>query len=83
MKPVIASPTSDGKLLNLLYKTTSQTYGMLPPTYETSPCTYHPVSMQFSEHLNKCGMYQNNSFNTSLDKSRVYDCPALPGGTIT
>ncbi|KAJ8252418.1 hypothetical protein COCON_G00217300 [Conger conger] len=75
MQPVTASaPSAGSKPQNILYKTTSCSYGLLPGTYESSPCTYHPVSMQFSEHLNKCGMYRNNSFNTSVDRSRVYDC---------
>ncbi|XP_064169272.1 piercer of microtubule wall 2 protein [Anguilla rostrata] len=72
-----SAPSADSKPQNILYKTTSSVYGLLPPTYESSPCSYHPVSMQFSDHLNKCGMYRNNSFNTSVDRSRVYDCPNL------
>ncbi|XP_028679580.1 piercer of microtubule wall 2 protein [Erpetoichthys calabaricus] len=65
------------KTQNPLYKTTSHDYGFLPPTYESSPCVYNPVYMEFSAHLGTCGMYRNNSLNTVVDKSRVYDNPNL------
>ncbi|XP_076851417.1 piercer of microtubule wall 2 protein-like [Brachyhypopomus gauderio] len=60
-----------------LYRTTASDYGSRAPTPACSPCTYRPLSRAFSEHLGACGMYRDNSFNTSLDRSRVYDCPNL------
>ncbi|XP_072551780.1 piercer of microtubule wall 2 protein-like [Salminus brasiliensis] len=60
-----------------LYRTTASEYGLRAPSFESSPCSYHPVSQAFSQHLGQSGMYRDNSFNTSLDRSRVYDCPNL------
>uniref|UniRef100_A0A8C2EY22 Uncharacterized protein n=1 Tax=Cyprinus carpio TaxID=7962 RepID=A0A8C2EY22_CYPCA len=36
---------------NLTYKTTSGNYGTQSPTFESSPCSYHPISHTFSQHL--------------------------------
>ncbi|CAL8357379.1 unnamed protein product [Lota lota] len=69
------SPARRG--LDPWFKTTSSEYGALRPTCESSPCSYHPVSQTFSKDLGKCGMYRDNCFNTSLDRSRVHDCPKL------
>ncbi|XP_060734711.1 piercer of microtubule wall 2 protein [Tachysurus vachellii] len=72
-----SSASSGPKPQDLLYRTTSSKYGSLPPTFESSPCVYHPVSQAFSKHMGKCGMYRDTTFNTILDRSRVYDCPNL------
>ncbi|OCT89562.1 hypothetical protein XELAEV_18018184mg [Xenopus laevis] len=58
------------KQRNVLFKTSSS-------EYEMAPCSHHPVSQRFSQHLGQCGMYRNHSFNTMVDRSRVHDCPNL------
>ncbi|MEE6503003.1 hypothetical protein FKM82_004707 [Ascaphus truei] len=60
---------------SILFKTTSAEYGALRPSYEMAPCSFHPMSQQFSQHLGICGMYRNHSLNTMADRSRVYDYP--------
>ncbi|MED6233159.1 hypothetical protein ATANTOWER_007652 [Ataeniobius toweri] len=57
------------KSQSILYRTTSSDYGRLPPTVESSPCSYHPRSQTFSKQLSLGGMFQDNSFNTSLHQS--------------
>nr|XP_021323402.1 uncharacterized protein C15orf65 homolog [Danio rerio] len=64
--PALSRPHS------LMFKTTSSDYGARPATLESSPCSYHPISQTFSQHLGLCGMFQDNSFNTSLDHSHLY-----------
>ncbi|XP_029430916.1 uncharacterized protein C15orf65 homolog [Rhinatrema bivittatum] len=65
------------KAQKILFKTTSSSYGALPAPCEMAPCTHHPMSQRFSNHLGICGMYRNYSLNTALDRSKVYDDPTL------
>ncbi|XP_077423343.1 piercer of microtubule wall 2 protein [Vanacampus margaritifer] len=74
-KGATLSPWS--KPQNPLYRTTSSDYGLYPPTPETTPCTYYPKSQKFTNYMAESGMYRDNCFNTTLDRSRVYDCPNL------
>lgn len=74
------TPTSNifqARQESILFRTTSSEYGAVRPSYEVAPCYHYPVSQQFSEHLGTCGMYRNNSLNTVVDKSKVYDCVNL------
>ncbi|KAM6257031.1 piercer of microtubule wall 2 protein isoform 1-T2 [Porphyrio hochstetteri] len=61
----------------LLFKTTSSEYGALPATSQMVPRTYHPRDETFSKHLLTYGPFQDNSLNTAIDRSRVYDYPNL------
>nr|XP_033775639.1 uncharacterized protein C15orf65 homolog [Geotrypetes seraphini]XP_033775640.1 uncharacterized protein C15orf65 homolog [Geotrypetes seraphini] len=65
------------KAHSILYKTTSDSYGALPTYCEIAPCSHHPLTQRFSDPLGICGMYRNHSFNTALDRSKVYDDPIL------
>uniref|UniRef100_A0A672Y462 Uncharacterized protein n=1 Tax=Sphaeramia orbicularis TaxID=375764 RepID=A0A672Y462_9TELE len=73
----MVTPAVKDTLSGLLYKTTSRDYGLLPSTSLSSQGTLHPMSRRFTEDLARSGMYRNTSFNTALDRSRVYDCPNL------
>ncbi|KAL6479528.1 hypothetical protein MHYP_G00129610 [Metynnis hypsauchen] len=77
MRPEATSLSPWVKPQSLLYRTTASEYGLRAPSFESSPCSYHPLSQAFSQHLGQCGMSRDSSFNTSLDHSRVYDCPNL------
>ncbi|XP_009992724.1 PREDICTED: uncharacterized protein C15orf65 homolog [Chaetura pelagica] len=57
----------------LLFKTTSSEYGAIPAVSQMVPCTYHPVSHTFSKLLLTCGLFENNSLNTAIDRNRVCD----------
>nr|XP_055025007.1 piercer of microtubule wall 1 protein [Misgurnus anguillicaudatus] len=59
------------KTTNPLYQTTNETYGSKKPTVHEMPTSFSGSSRKFSEHHLKSGMYRDNGFNTSLDKSRL------------
>ncbi|TRY90139.1 hypothetical protein DNTS_033332 [Danionella cerebrum] len=63
---------TEEKSHKLLFKTTSSEYGARFPNFESSPCSYHPISQTFSQQLGLCGMFQDHSFNTSMDHSHLY-----------
>uniref|UniRef100_A0A8C5GZP0 Uncharacterized protein n=1 Tax=Gouania willdenowi TaxID=441366 RepID=A0A8C5GZP0_GOUWI len=76
--PVVRVMTAGGtRSMNVLYKTTSSDYGLYPAPIEGSKGSFYPKTQRFSDGLRKSGMYCDNSFNTGLDRSRVYDCPNL------
>lgn len=54
-----------------IFHTSNSEYGWLAPNPHTVPHRFYPRSAEFSELLNKTGMYRNYSLNTVLDKSRV------------
>ena len=53
-----------------MYRTSSHKYGSLGPCHHTLPQKFLGISSKFSEHLNKSGMYRNQSLNTSMDKDK-------------
>ncbi|MBN3322394.1 CI116 protein, partial [Atractosteus spatula] len=59
------------KSCNPLYRTTNQIYGGKRPTVHEMPTTFNGSTRQFTEYLSKCGMYRDNGFNTSTEKSYV------------
>ncbi|KAI4899497.1 hypothetical protein NFI96_011498 [Prochilodus magdalenae] len=59
------------KKVNPLYQTTNQSYGSKQPTVHEMPTTFHGSHRKFSEHILKSGMYRDNGFNTSLEKSQI------------
>ncbi|XP_027043068.1 piercer of microtubule wall 1 protein isoform X2 [Pocillopora verrucosa] len=54
-----------------MYMTSGMEYGSHRPTVHTMPTSFHAKSQKFSEHLGTCGMYRDQSLNTSMDKSIV------------
>ena len=60
-----------------LYQTSSNAYGEMHATPASVPSTFYAKSQKFSQHLGVCGMYRNNSLNTAMDRSKVYDPPRM------
>jgi len=67
-----------------LYQTTNNVYGAIPSRLPNIPNTFHGKTPNFSmsyrkvEIMERCGMFKNYGFNTSLDRSKVYDEPKIP-----
>jgi len=61
----------DKKMSHPMYMTSAMDYGSRKPTVHVMPQEFHAKSQKFSAHLGQCGMYRNNSLNTSVDKSPV------------
>jgi len=70
--PAIVKGYSEKKI-NPLYRTSNSDYGMNKPTVHTMPTTYLAKSAAFTGHLGKTGMYRNQSLNTAITRSKVYD----------
>uniref|UniRef100_A0A3B5QBY5 Uncharacterized protein n=1 Tax=Xiphophorus maculatus TaxID=8083 RepID=A0A3B5QBY5_XIPMA len=75
---IISSKVKEGSLgkihpQSVLYRTTSGDYGRLPPSFESTPCSYHPKTQGFTRRMRLGGMFHGCSMNTALDKTRTYD----------
>ncbi|XP_044053314.1 UPF0691 protein C9orf116 homolog [Siniperca chuatsi] len=54
-----------------LYRTSNQTYGSKKPSVHEIQTQFKVNSRQFSEAMLQSGMYHDNGFNTSVERSRV------------
>ncbi|XP_067087672.1 piercer of microtubule wall 1 protein-like [Osmerus mordax] len=59
------------KTIHPLYQTSNQIYGSKRPTVHEMPTRFHGALRKFSDHMQKSGMFRDNGFNTSPEKSRV------------
>ncbi|MCJ8734759.1 hypothetical protein PDJAM_G00239130 [Pangasius djambal] len=59
------------KMVHPLYQTTNHIYGSKKPTVHEMPTTFHGSRRKFSDHILKRGMFRDNGFNTSLEKSQL------------
>ncbi|XP_038180076.1 uncharacterized protein C15orf65 homolog [Arvicola amphibius] len=69
------STTSLSKPQMIMYKTNSSQYGAFSPRPQFFPCKYIPTEQVFSNHIRATGFYQNNSLNTTPDRTRTIDFP--------
>ncbi|XP_047594146.1 piercer of microtubule wall 2 protein [Lutra lutra] len=67
--------TSLSKPKMIMYKTNSSNYGEFLPKPQFFPCNYTPRDQVFSNHISATGFYQNNSLNTTPDRTRTLDFP--------
>ncbi|TEA29660.1 hypothetical protein DBR06_SOUSAS510252 [Sousa chinensis] len=54
-----------------VYRTSNQAYGSRAPTVHEMPKVFYPNSYKFSRQVAAGGMFQNNTFNVSMEKSIV------------
>ncbi|XP_060034211.1 piercer of microtubule wall 2 protein [Erinaceus europaeus] len=71
----LSTATSLSKPKMIMYKTQSSYYGECSSLPQFFPCVFTPKEQVFSSHLKATGFYQNNTLNTSSDKTRTLDFP--------
>ncbi|XP_034849754.1 uncharacterized protein C15orf65 homolog [Mirounga leonina] len=71
----LLTATSLSKPKMIMYKTSSCNYGEFLPMPQFFPCSYTPREQVFSSHIRATGFYQNNSLNTTPDRTRTLDFP--------
>ncbi|XP_004640478.1 UPF0691 protein C9orf116 homolog isoform X2 [Octodon degus] len=54
-----------------VYRTSNQAYGSRAPTVHEMPKVFYSSSSQFSRQLSASGMFRDNTFNVSMEKSVV------------
>ncbi|XP_013010193.2 piercer of microtubule wall 2 protein [Cavia porcellus] len=67
--------TSLSKPEMIMYKTSGGRYGEFSPLPQFLPCSYIPKEQGFSNHIRATGLFQNNTLNTALDRTRTIDFP--------
>ncbi|KAJ8006088.1 hypothetical protein DPEC_G00124630 [Dallia pectoralis] len=60
------------------YRTSNQIYGNKGPTFHEMPTSFHGSHRKFSEHMLKSGMFRDNGFNTSIEKSQIATHNTIP-----
>uniref|UniRef100_A0A6Q2XQ10 Uncharacterized protein n=1 Tax=Esox lucius TaxID=8010 RepID=A0A6Q2XQ10_ESOLU len=60
------------------YQTSNQIYGNKRPTVHEMPTSFHGSYRRFSEHMLKSGMFRDNGFNTSIEKSKIAGHNTIP-----
>ncbi|XP_037689832.1 uncharacterized protein C15orf65 homolog isoform X2 [Choloepus didactylus] len=71
----LCTATSLSKPQMIMYKTNSSDYGEFLPIPQFLPCSYTPKEQVFSSHIRATGFYQNNTLNTSPDRTKTLDFP--------
>uniref|UniRef100_A0A674CED8 Piercer of microtubule wall 1 n=1 Tax=Salmo trutta TaxID=8032 RepID=A0A674CED8_SALTR len=66
------------KINHPFYQTSSQIYGSKRPTVHEMPTMFNGSYRKFSEHMLKSGMFRDNGFNTSIEKSKITGHDTIP-----